>query len=70
MKDSIYQLASKCKSISDDGMGIDKVLIPYRNLMFTDYTVKGAVDEYMSAIDELWCEGIQLFIFYERNEYN
>ena len=54
MKDSIYQLASKCKSISDDGMGIDKVLIPYRNLMFTDYTVKGAVDEYLSAIDELW----------------
>lgn len=35
-----------------------------------DYTVKGAVDEYMSAIDELWCEGIQLFTFYERNEYN
>lgn len=54
MKDSIYQLASKCKSISDDGMGIDKVLIPYKNLMFTDYTVKGAVDEYLSAIDELW----------------
>jgi len=35
-------------------MGTDKNLIPYRNILFTDYTVKGAVDEYLSAIDELW----------------
>ena len=54
MKDCIYQLALRCKSISEEKMGTDKNLIPYRNILFTDYTVKGAVDEYMSAIDELW----------------
>lgn len=53
MKESIYQLALKCKTISDEKTGTDKTLIPYRNLMFTDYTVKGAVDEYLKAIEEL-----------------
>lgn len=50
---NIYKLALRCKSISDEKMGTDKNLIPYRNILFTDYTVKGAVDEYMSAIDDL-----------------
>ena len=53
MKESIYQLALRCKSISDDKMGTDKTLIPYRNLMFTDYTVKGPVGDYLNAIDDL-----------------
>lgn len=53
MKNNVYQLALRCKSISDEKMGTDKTLIPYRNLMFTDYTVKGAVDEYLNAIDVL-----------------
>lgn len=53
MKESIYQLALRYKSISDEKMGIDKTLIPYRNLMFTDYTVKGPADEYLKAIEEL-----------------
>lgn len=53
MKESIYHLALRCKGISDEKMGTDKTLIPYRNLMFTDYTVKGPVDEYLNAIDEL-----------------
>lgn len=53
MKESIYQLALKCKTISDEKTGTDKTLIPYRNLMFTDYTVKGAVDEYLKTIEEL-----------------
>ena len=51
---SIYKLALRCKNISDEKMGTDKNLIPYRHILFTDYTVKGAVDEYLSAIDELW----------------
>ena len=51
---TIYNLALRCKSISDEKMGTDKNLIPYRNILFTDYTVKDAVDEYLSAIDELW----------------
>jgi len=53
MKDSIYQLALRCKAISDEKVGTDKTLIPYRNLVFTDYTVKGAVDEYLEAVEEL-----------------
>lgn len=53
MKKSIYQLALRCKTISDEKMGTEKTLIPYRNLVFTDYTIKGAVDEYMEAIGEL-----------------
>ena len=53
MKESIYQIAMRCKSISDEKMGTDKTLIPYRNLMFTDYTVKGPADEYLNAIDDL-----------------
>lgn len=51
---NVYKLALRCKSISDEKMGIDKNLIPYRNILFTDYIVKGAVDEYLSAINELW----------------
>lgn len=51
MKKSIYQLALSCKTISDEKMGTDKTLIPYRNLMFTDYTVKGPADEYLKAIE-------------------
>ena len=53
MKESIYKLALRCKTISDKKVGTDKTLIPYRNLVFTDYTVKGAVDEYLEAIGEL-----------------
>lgn len=53
MKDSIYQLALRCKCISDERMGTDKNLISYRNILFTDYTVKGAIDEYLEAIGEL-----------------
>lgn len=50
---NIYQLALRCKSISDEKIGTDKNLIPFGKFFFTDYTVKGAVDEYLSAIDEL-----------------
>ena len=42
---NIYQLALRCKRISDEKMGTDRNLIPYRNILFTDYTVKGD-DEY------------------------
>lgn len=58
MKDSIYQLALRCKCISDQRMGTDRNLIPYRNILFTDYSVKGAVDEYLEAIGVL-CDAIQ-----------
>ena len=53
MKKSILQLASRCKSISDEKMKIARSVYPIRGVVFTDYTVNGAVDEYMEAIDEL-----------------
>ena len=34
-------------------MGTDRNIIPFRGIVFTDYTVKGAVDEYLEAIGEL-----------------
>lgn len=48
-----YKLAKQCKFISEEKIGIDKNLIHYRNILFTDYTVKGAIDEYLIAIDAL-----------------
>ena len=50
---NIYQLALQCKKIFDERMGTDRNLIPYRNVLFTDYTVKGAVDDYLAAIEDL-----------------
>lgn len=53
MKGSIYQLALKCKSISDEKMGTDRNIFPFKGVVFTDYTVKGPADEYLKAIEEL-----------------
>lgn len=53
MREDIYQLALRCKTIVAEKMGTDKNLIPYRNILFTDYTVKGAIDEYRKAIEDL-----------------
>ena len=53
MKNNIYQLALRCKNISDERVGTNRNLIPYRNILFTDYTVKGNVDEYREAIRDL-----------------
>lgn len=53
MKKSIYQLALRCKTISEEKMGTDRNIIPFRGVVFTDYTVKGPVDEYLEAIGEL-----------------
>ena len=48
-----YKLAKQCKCISEEKMGIDRTLIPSRKILFTDYTVRGAIDEYLIAIDAL-----------------
>ena len=53
MQKNICQLALKCKSISDDKMGTDRNIFPFKGIVFTDYTVKGPVDEYMEAIGQL-----------------
>lgn len=53
MKKSIYQLAIECKNISEKEIEIDKNIIQYRNLLFTDYTVKGAVERFLEKIKDL-----------------
>lgn len=50
---SAYQIARRCKSISEETIGTDKNVIHYRNVVFTDYTVRGAIEEYLIAIDAL-----------------
>lgn len=54
MKNNIYQAALKCKRISDERMDVDIIHAPYGRLMLTDYTVKGANEDYLSAVGELW----------------
>ena len=53
MKKDIYQLALNCKNISDKKIGVDRNLIRYNNIFFTDYTVKGSIDEFQEAIKSL-----------------
>lgn len=53
MKNDIFQLAMRCKSISDEKMNVDKIRAPYGRLILTDYTVKGPVNEYLDAVEEL-----------------
>ena len=53
MRENIYQLALRCKKIADEKIGTDKILIPYQNVLFTDYTVKGAINEFREAIENL-----------------
>lgn len=53
MKDSIYKLAEKCHSISEDKMSMLKTHFPGRGVLYTDYTVKGAIDDYLDAIEDL-----------------
>lgn len=50
---SIYKLAKQCKCISEERIEIDKNRIHYRNLLFTDYTVRGAINEYLNSVDDL-----------------
>jgi len=53
MMDSIYILAERCQIISEDKMSTLRTQIPGRRLLFTDYTVKGDIDDYLNAIDGL-----------------
>ena len=53
MKDSIYRLAERCQSISEDKMSMLRTNIPYRGVIYTDYTVKGDIDAYLNAIEDL-----------------
>lgn len=59
MKESIYQLAMRCKRISKEKMDIVKNKFLWKNTLFTDYTVKGALDEYLNAIDAL-CDALSV----------
>jgi len=50
---NIYQLALRCKNISDEKMGTAPNIFRYNNMLCADYTVKGPIDEYMDAIEDL-----------------
>ena len=56
MKNRIYQSALKCKSISEEKMETNKTRFIYSNRVYFDYSVKGAADEYLAAIEELCSE--------------
>ena len=53
MKNSIYQAALKCKSISEEKMGINKTRFIFNIKLYYDFTVRGVADTYLSAIEEL-----------------
>ena len=53
MRDRIYLLAERCQSISEDKVSTHITHIPIRGVLFTDYTVKGDIDDYLNAIDGL-----------------
>lgn len=50
---SIYRVASKCKSISEEKIEVKLTRIHIGNMVYTDYTVKGAITEYLTAIEAL-----------------
>jgi len=51
--ETIYQLALQSKIIAEEKIGITKAIIPRGKLVFTDYTVEGANEEYLSTIEKL-----------------
>lgn len=53
MKESIYQLAERCKSISEDKLSLLRTHFHSRGLVYTDYTIRGSIDEYLNAIEGL-----------------
>ena len=58
MKNSIYQAALKCKSISEETMEINKTRLIFNSKVYYDFTVKGVADKYLAAIEEL-CSAIK-----------
>ena len=48
----------KCKSISEEKMGINKTRLIFNSKLYYDFTVRGAADTYLSAIEEL-CSAIK-----------
>ena len=46
MDKDIYKLAIECKDFHDKEIRIAKSVIPYRNLVFSDYTIQGNIKHY------------------------
>ena len=55
MRNSLYFSALNCKTISDQKIDIERNRIPLGRYLYTDYSVEGAVEEYLAAVDAL-CE--------------
>ncbi|MBO4427590.1 MAG: toll/interleukin-1 receptor domain-containing protein [Bacteroidales bacterium] len=53
MQNRLYSLALSCKSLSNEKIGIDRTRFNSGRLLYTDYTVKGAVNEYLTAVNDL-----------------
>lgn len=53
MRNNIYQLALRCKNISDERIITGRNLTPFKNILFADYTIEGNIDEYREAIRDL-----------------
>lgn len=46
MNKDIYKLAIECKEFDEQEIKIAKSVIPYRNLIFSDYTIQGNIKNY------------------------
>lgn len=46
MNKNIYNLAIECKEFDEQEIKIAKSVIPYRNLIFSDYTIQGDIKSY------------------------
>ena len=46
MNKEIYKLAIDCKDFEETKIKIAKTIIPYRNLVFSDYTIQGNIKSY------------------------
>lgn len=46
MNKNIYKLAIECKDFDEQEIKIAKSVIPYRNLIFSDYTIQGDIKSY------------------------
>ncbi len=53
MREDNYQLALRCKKKLMKGWEQIGTLIPYRDILYTDYTVEGTIDEYQETIEKL-----------------
>jgi len=50
MASNIYILAQECKEHNESEIKIEKIIVPYKNYVLTDYTVSGEIKEYLKKL--------------------